>query len=275
MKRTFLPKRNWFSGSGSISLDALALVVVMVLLFVRLAAPNLFWYVFVPLFHSGDTLSAGTHSFLKSFSDAAALATKNEQLASENAALASENQALGQKDAALAGLDSSAKASSILAGVIARPPESPYDTLLVAAGSEQGVVLDMEAFGPGNVPIGVVSSVFGNLSRVTLFSSPGMTTSGWVGRSHAPVSIVGAGAGALHASVARSAGIGVGDVVSAPGPGALPLGSVVRIDSDASSPAVTLQIRGASNLFSTTWIALRDVGATLRTTFSSATSTLP
>ena len=38
-------------------------------------------------------------------------------------------------------------ASGILAGVVARPPESPYDTLVLAAGKNAGVTLGMEVFG--------------------------------------------------------------------------------------------------------------------------------
>ena len=59
--------------------------------------------------------------------------------------------------------------SGIIAGIVARPPASPYDTLVLSAGSEEGVTLGMEAFGAGGVPLGVVSSVLANFSRVTLF----------------------------------------------------------------------------------------------------------
>ena len=64
----------------------------------------------------------------------------------------------------------------------------------------------------------------------------------------------------MHASVARAANIAVGDVVSVPGPGELPVGSVVRVDSDPLSPAVTLRIMPAANLFSLAWVELRATG---------------
>ena len=59
--------------------------------------------------------------------------------------------------------------SGILAGVVARPPVSPYDTLVLAAGRVDGVEVGMEAFGAVGVPVGVVSSVLEDFSRVTLF----------------------------------------------------------------------------------------------------------
>jgi len=248
------------------------------MLLTRLLAPNLFLHAFTPAFRIANTIAAKSHTFFASFGDTAALAVRNEQLAGENAALATENQALLEKEAGLNRLMGSSgsqkiAASAILAGVVARPPESPYDTLVVAAGSSAGVTLGMEAFGEGGVPLGVVSSVTADFSRVTLFSAPHMITHGWIGHAGLPLSILGAGAGALQASLSRSADVVVGDTVFAPGPGMLPIGSVVRIDSDPSSPGITLLIKPKVNPFSLTWVELLDVGAALRNVFSVATST--
>ena len=133
----------------------------------------------------------------------------------------------------------------------------------------------MEAFATGGVPIGVVSSVFADFSQVTLFSAPSMVTHGWVGPSNVPLTIEGAGGGVMNASLARSAGISVGDIVFGPGPGALPIGSVTRIDIDPLAPGVTLHIIPALNLFSVTWVILRDTGKTLLHSLPKASSHLP
>jgi len=258
MKKTFLAKRNALLSSAGISGGVYALACAFAVLLLRLLAPNFFWHIATPIFKSADALTAKSHSFFNSFGDTAKLALKNEQLANENATLASENQALLQKVK-----DTSELPSGILAGVVARPPESPYDTLILAAGKNAGVAVGMEAFGAGGVPLGVVSSVLADFSRVTLFSSPGTTIAGWVGRANLPLTIFGAGAGAMNATAARSAGIVVGDIVSGPGPGMLPIGTVVRVDSDPSSPSVTLRIQPARNLFSLSWVLLRDIGMAL------------
>jgi len=220
------------------------------------------------MYRIADVFVAGSQTFIAGFENTAALSAKNVQLANENTALANENQALLQKEAALTALiGSSAKqessVSKILAGVVARPPESPYDTLVLAAGSHAGVALGMEAFGEGGVPLGAVSSVLADFSRVTLFSAPGVTTDGWVGNENIPLTLQGAGAGAMQAIVPRAANISVGDIVFVPGPGALPIGKVIRIDSDPSTSSVTLRIAPALNMFSITWIVLRDTGSSL------------
>lgn len=268
MKRTFLTKRNALLSSTDVSWGVYALSGAVIVLMVRLLAPNFFWQMFAPVFHSADVLTTESHRFFSSFGDTAKLALQNEKLLDENTALVSENQALLQKATSLGALlDAPATekniAPEILAGVVARPPESPYDTLVLAEGTRAGVALGMEAFGAGGVPIGRVSSVLTNFSRVTLFSSPGMTTTGWVGHGNIPLTITGSGAGTMSASLARSTGITVGDIVFGPGPGMLPIGRVARIDSDPSSPIITLRIMPALNLFSITWVFLRDMGTTL------------
>lgn len=259
--------------STNLSWGALALALAAFFLLLRLSAPNFFWQIFTPLFRISDTLARESQAFFNSFGDTAALALQNEKLMSENAALANENQALLKKTASIKGLVPDAR--GITAGIVARPPFSPYDTLVLSAGSEEGVTLGMGAFGAGGVPLGVVSSVLANFSRVTLFSAPHMTVNGWVGRTTVPVIINGAGAGALYASVARSAGVAAGDTVFAPGPGMLPIGVVTRVDSDPASPSVILRIMPALNVFSIAWVVVRDTGTALRGAFPSTTPTLP
>ncbi len=246
----------------------------MALLGIRLVVPNLFWQALTPVFHIADALTAESQAFFAHFSNAATLAAQNEKLTNENATLASENAALQQKvdtQNALFG-GGGAHAPGILADVAARPPTSPYDTLVLSEGSKSGITLGMEVFGPGNVPVGVISSVLADFSQATLFSTPGVVTHGWVGHANLPLMLTGAGAGALNASVPRAANIAVGDTVFMPGPGQLPVGGVVRVDSDPLSPAVTLRIVSAVNPFSIAAVVVRATGIT---GVSFATSTLP
>ncbi|MBU6388502.1 rod shape-determining protein MreC [Patescibacteria group bacterium] len=276
MKKTSLAKRNALLTSTNISWGALALGAVIVLLLVRLIAPNMFWQAFAPVFRSANVVAEKSHAFLSSFGDTASLTLQNERLVSENNALANENQALLHKEASIGALAAPGGiAEGIIAGVVARPPASPYDTLVLSSGTNAGVAVGQEAFGEGGVPLGVVSSVLDDFSRVTLFSSPTVVMQGWVGRLHVPLAVFGSGAGTMRASLARSAGISVGDTVFTSGPGMLPVGSVVRIESDPSSPAVVLHIQPAVNLFSVAWVTLRATGMAFTHTLSWATSTLP
>jgi cell shape-determining protein MreC len=273
MKKTFLARRNALLTSTDVSWGAGAVVFALLALLLRLAAPNLFWQATAPAFRVSDYLAETSHAVFSSFGDTAALALRNERLLAENAALVRENQALQEKAASLGVLSKAQGAESLIAGVIARPPASPYDTLVLSLGSDAGVAVGQEAFGAGGVPIGIVSAVLAGFSRVTLFSSPEVALDAWVGEMNLPLTVYGAGAGAMRASVARSAGVLEGDTVFAPGPGALPIGSVVRVDSDASSPTAVLQIQLAIHPFSITWVELRDTGPSFAASLSWATST--
>lgn len=276
MKRTFLAKRNALLSSRNFSWGVSVLALASFLLLLRLFAPNLFLQVATPFFKVSDTLAAQSNAFFSSFSDAARLATENEKLANENTALAIENQTLVQKFANVETLLSVGttlkEVPGILAPVVARPPISPYDTLVLAEGSKSGVTIGMEAFGESNVPIGIVSSVLTDFSHVTLFSAPGVSTNGSVGHANVPLTLVGAGAGTFYASVAREANIAVGDIVFVFGPGQRPIGSVVRIDNNPLSPGVILRIQPAQNPFGISWVVVRATG--IVPPFF-ATSTLP
>ena len=279
MKKISLARRNALLSPGNLSWGAFALAFAVLFLSIRLFAPDFFWRTLAPVFRGADAFAAMSRTALSSFGNVAALSARNDELSKENESLASENQALAQKVAdissLLGGVSAKTSPAGILAGVVARPPSSPYDTLVLSPGADEGVVPGMEAFGEGGVPLGIVSAVHPGFSRVTLFSSPEIRVDGWVGSGRLPLAIRGAGGGALSASVQRSAGIKTGDAVFVPGPGALPIGSVVRIDSDPSSPSVTLQIQPAVNLFSITWVELRASGPAFTASFSWATSTAP
>lgn len=260
MRRTFSPKRNALFSSADLSWGAWALVLAVLLLVARLIAPDFFWRTMAPVLGSADALSARSHAFFSRFADASRLALENESLRSDNDTLRRTNEALEKNNDALSALG--AQERDIIASVVARPPESPYDALVLAVGTEDGVALGMIAFAAPTVPIGTVSSVTEHFSRVTLFSAPGVSTAAWVGDENFPVTLLGQGSGAMRATLPRSAPVSVGDIVYAPGPSALPLGRVARIDEEASSPSLTLHLSSLANLFSTPWVALRDLGST-------------
>lgn len=276
MKKTFLARRNALLSPTDSLWGVAALTFALVAFFLRLLAPNIFWDVSAPMFRMAAALAAENRTFFVSLGNTATLISENEQLIHTNASLMNEEQTLLQKNADLSALigTSTPEKGDILAGILARPPESPYDTLVLAAGRNVGVTLGMEALGAGGVPLGVITMVLTNFSRVTLFSSPGMSTAGWIGNAKFPLTIFGVGAGAMDASVPRAEGIAIGDTVFVPGPGALPIGVVTRIDGDPSLPTVTLRIVPTLNPFSITWVKLRNVGTALFKSFS-ATSTLP
>jgi len=288
MRKTFSAKRSGLLSSPGARWGVGALVFALAALFVRLAAPNLFWYATAPAFSLASAIADGSRAALSGLGTMVMLGEENTQLHGEVSALTNENQALLAQFTAVQAFSLAPMPGGILAGVVARPPESPYDTFLVAAGANMGVRVGMEAFGLSSsqanlwaqasssvhgVPIGFVSSAFANFSQVTLFSAPGVEAAGWAGKALVPLTVTGAGGGAFRAAAPRAATLAEGDTVFVPGPGMLPLGTIVRLDSDLAAPNVTLYIQSSFNLFSAAWVVLRDTGVPF--SGETATTTVP
>lgn len=275
MKKTFLAKRNALLSASGLTVGTVMFLFVLVVAGVRFLAPDLFLNLFAPLMRTGNTLGANVGQIVSGFSDAQTLAAANELLSSENAALALQNRILAEQVADLSMLrGTEAGPLGVVAGVLSRPPESPYDTLIVSQGAKSGITLGMEAFGAGGAPLGIATAVSNSFTRITLFSAPGQETFGWVGKNRTPLTLLGRGAGAFSATVSKAAGVIVGDGVYVPGPGALLVGTVIALEHDPASPAVTLSIRPALNPFSIPWVTLADTGVEFRSGLT-ASSTQP
>lgn len=275
MKKTFLSQRNALLSPRGISPGMIAIAFVVVIVLVRLVFPDVLLRILHPVFAGGSGVTTAVRSFSAGFRDSAKLSYTNDQLADENTALVLQNRALTEQIADITKtLLTAPRTAGVLAGVVARPPIAAYDTLVVAAGSDTGVVEGMEAFGPGGTPLGIAKDVANSFTRITLFSAHGNSVAGWAGSSRVPLTLVGEGGGAFSAKVPKDANIHEGGAVYVPGPGAIPMGIVTRIDSDPSSPSATLRITPAANIFSITWVVLKDTGVNFLTA-PVATSTKP
>ncbi|MDE2213341.1 MAG: hypothetical protein KGJ34_02300 [Patescibacteria group bacterium] len=149
------------------------------------------------------------------------LLAENEALQSQVAALQSEltdyNAVIEENielKAQFGRLDSAQ--SAILAGVIAAPPRTPYDTLEIDAGTDEGIsVGDLVSAGNGLL-IGTVDTALSSSARVTLFSSAGETQQGYL-RGSTPVTVIGQGSGSLTTTIPAGINASVGDVINFPG----------------------------------------------------------
>ncbi|MBU6321116.1 MAG: hypothetical protein KGI78_03540 [Patescibacteria group bacterium] len=250
---------------GTVALAAAAL-----LLAARLLAPNLLLAAASPAFALGTGVSARVSALFASAGSARSFAAKNTALASANATLELENATLAAKVADLETLigTSTPPLRGIAAGVVARPPEAPYDTLIVDGGADAGVLLRMEAAGPAGTPLGLVTGVTARFARVRLFTAAGALTDAWVGTARVPILLKGAG-GSFVATVPQGSGVAVGDLVYLGGAGAVPVGRVARLSGDASEPVVTLAIAPLVNPLSLAVVSLVETPAAASSTLES------
>ncbi|MGB4076467.1 MAG: rod shape-determining protein MreC [Minisyncoccia bacterium] len=202
-------------------------VVILVLLVLRFFVPDAFFTAARPLFSFGSFIAGS----MEASEEVVRLRLENERL-----------RALLPREAM------ETEGGGIVAGVLSRPPLTPYDVIIVAKGREAGVAVGDYAFSEG-VPIGTVALVRYTSAHILLYSSAGRTNEGWIGEARLPLTITGRGGGAFSAEIPREAPVVAGDLVYLPGPGALLMGVVARIHSNATSPMAELSLRPQANPF--------------------------
>lgn len=255
MKKPSFRRRNALLSNGGALAGAALLGVALLVLLLRLLFPATTIALFTPVWNVGTAASGSVGTLLDGFRSNARLAAENRMLVDQNTALTAENASLSAKDADLTKLlgTEASKQQGVAAGVIARPPESPYGALIVAAGSESGIASGDLVLAAGGVPIGSVAEVAPHTARVALFTAAGEHRDAWVGASRAPITLVGQGS-SFVASVPRADTIAKGDAVYLSGPGAIPAGTVMDISGDGSAPTEDIAIAPAVNVQSVTWV---------------------
>jgi cell shape-determining protein MreC len=128
-----------------------------------------------------------------------------------NAVLLKENETLkdmlGRKEI---------KNKTVLASILVKPPQTPYDTIIVDAGADYGVKVGDKVVANANVYLGEVSEVQAHSSKITLYSSPGRKMSVVLGLNQVSVEAVGTGGGNFNITLPRELGVKEGDIIVIP-----------------------------------------------------------
>lgn len=106
------------------------------------------------------------------------------------------------------------KGNEVIASVLVRPPQSPYDALIVNVGSAEGVSVGDQVYAFTGFPIGTVIDVQDARSTIQLLSAPGMNTEVLIGTSTNAVMAEGRGGGNFFLKLPKITDIKKGDVVT-------------------------------------------------------------
>lgn len=199
----------------------LAALLVAGVVFWRQGSGELFWRVMAPVVRVRSSFGNSEVEQLR-----AALASTSAALADRNA-LYKENIDLKERLGR-----SSVEAPRVLAAVLQRPPWTSYDTLLIDAGSRQGIHLDDRVSAGGTALVGRITELHDTTARVELFSAPGQGYQALLNGT-VPVAVEGQGAGSMRAELPTGTQVKVGDTVSFPG---LAGGVVARVSAVDSKP---------------------------------------
>ena len=228
-----------------------ALLLIILLLLWRGVFAGLLWRAATPVLE---------HNPLRAVSAAlqskAALSAENEslraELASTSATLADRDLLYQENLELKARLGRDASVRTTLAGILLRPPATPYDTLIIDAGSEDGVVKGALVSAGGTTLIGQIDAVYDTTARVVLFSAPGETYQALLmeSASHGtvPVAVEGQGGGSLKTEVPANTQAAIGDAVVFPGVAGGLQSFVVAVEQHSGESFETLYLRLPVNI---------------------------
>lgn len=135
----------------------------------------------------------------------------------------------------------------VMARVLVGPGRSAYDTLVVDAGSEQGILIGDRVVYAGAGVIGSIVEVYPTSSKVSLFSSPDRETMVIMGKETIPTTAHGRGMGNFESKIPQGSIVAVGDNVLIPGENMI-LGIVGSIEGKPSEPFMHVLFRLPFNL---------------------------
>ncbi|MFZ3011966.1 MAG: rod shape-determining protein MreC [Minisyncoccia bacterium] len=238
---------------------AIGVVVFFALFYFRTSFFGGFSYVSQGIFHPiwvvGNNIGEKFKNLGAYFISKSSLSLQNEnlhsQLNEEEARILNYNSVLEENESLkeiLGRMDT--KKSMILGVILSKPNRSPYDTLVLDVGTEEGIDVGSMVFAFGNIPVGYVAEAFPSSAKVTLFSNAGEKTQAIVtlGRSALGSSptgeagrniffeLVGRGGGNFEMILPRDLILQKGDLVTMPGINPYTLARVETIISDPRDP---------------------------------------
>ena len=140
------------------------------------------------------------------------------------------------------------KKSYILGSIVSRPPQSPYDMIVIDAGSDNGVKQGMKAVAYGSILIGHVAEVFPGVSKIKLVSYPGEETNLIIENAKISAIGLGLGGGNIEVKIPSSVKINSGDKINTEGTFHYLLGTADKIEADALNPFQKIIFRMPVNL---------------------------
>ncbi len=128
------------------------------------------------------------------------------------------------------------KEEHIAAGVIARPPFSPYDSFVLDRGTADGITEGAIVYHTSDYVIGYVRHAYTKSSVVALFSSPGIESTVYVYGPNIYATAYGEGGGVIRISVPQGVNLAEGNVVVLPTLDTGILGTISSVTSVPTQP---------------------------------------
>ena len=159
-------------------------LIVLIFFFFRVGIFNslssVTHFVFKPVLSVGNSIGDKFRNIESFFFSKKTLLKDNDywkaRVNEEEAKMANYNSLLLENESLKEIMGRKGNKEMIIAGILSKPNKSIYDTLVIDAGTNDGIILGKNVFALGDVPIGRIAEVYANSSKVILFSNPGEKT---------------------------------------------------------------------------------------------------
>lgn len=105
----------------------------------------------------------------------------------------------------------------VTANILLAPPQTPYDSILIARGGKKGIFVGAKVFSSEKSVLGFVEEVYDSSGRVRMYSSAGLKTSAKLKKNGALVELLGMGGGNFFFEAPLGFDIEAGDIFLMPG----------------------------------------------------------
>jgi cell shape-determining protein MreC len=137
----------------------------------------------------------------------------------------------------------------VIANVLSKPPQSPFDTLVLDSGKNSGIELGDKVYISDSIIVGTISEVLDDTSVVKLFSTGGEKNEVVLARTGQSFVIVGGGGQNFSLEVPKETDILWGDTLVYPGSSDFALATVYFVDSSSQSSFKTVHMRIPSSVY--------------------------
>lgn len=142
----------------------------------------------------------------------------------------------------------------LLARVLATPGQSPFDTIVIDAGSAEGVTLGMRIFTDGDFVIGEVTSIFHHSAVVTLYSASGTELAVTLAKDSTPAILYGQGGANFLITLPRGVPVSAGDLVNIPALAPEYAAVVDAVDRPEGESLEYIHLKLPMNIYQLKWV---------------------
>jgi len=145
-------------------------------------------------------------------------------------------QRLTEENVRLRSLLGASAGERILATVVGRPGELPYDLIKLDQGSQVGIRLGAPVYIGSDIVIGTISSVSRTSSFATLFTTPDFAATVYLSGANVTAKLEGLGGGVARVRVPQGVPLRVNDLVHIPSSQPGVYGRIAWIESEPTQP---------------------------------------